>query len=228
MNEKLLLYKALDGIAWELASSNMGMFPQAVEGGSKPYKKRTERMEGHNDCVMEFHDKYFKFVEWLHDIPEEHEELVYSLLIEDKMEVYGEKGSVKMAVDCSDTFFWGCSDCEEISLEELPSLVECYAASPTYGGELWCAKKRGMRPQSASYKECYPEIEWPLFDACGPERTDSDGNGDRAKVTKVEPILNKESLPNNKTTETGGIIRNILAIILIPVTWAWQEISGGH
>ena len=47
-----------------------------------------------------------------------------------------------------------------------------------YGTELFSARVRKMRPQGASYK-LYPKELWPLFDACGPERIDSDGAASR-------------------------------------------------
>jgi hypothetical protein len=54
-------------------------------------------------------------------------------------------------------------------------LILAYQDSSRRGAELFCARVRKMRPQGAWYAYC-PEAEWPLFDACGPERGVDAGN----------------------------------------------------
>lgn len=167
--------RALDGIAWELAHDNVGIYPAAIKGGPNAYEKRTERMEGHNECVTVFTQNYSKISDWIEQIPAEHKTLVEDMLIAEKIKISCNK-EVSFWVDCSDLFFWACADGEDIGLSEFTDLAECYKLSPRYGGWLWCAKKRGMRPQTA----CYPYIpkeQWHLFDAAGPERDDPDGRG---------------------------------------------------
>jgi hypothetical protein len=78
---------------------------------------------------------------------------------------------------CSDFFYWGTADLEEITpnnVGELEKAVEdCRAVekicATLHAVSLFCARVRKTRPQGA----CYPSIDkrlWPLFDACGPER----------------------------------------------------------
>lgn len=101
----------------------------------------------------------------------------------------GEYAPVTFFVNCNDCFYWACSDCEQLTPENLPILVQAFKDAEAadekrgtiYAPELFVARVRGMRPQGASYKECYPETMWPLFDACGPERTDPDGRASRRK-----------------------------------------------
>ena len=87
-------------------------------------------------------------------------------------------------VDCSDTFHWGTADCEQIAEPDLPQLRRARRDArgcpdrdylwPT----LWCARKRGMRPMNAFYREVIvasPDSGAPgtmaaLFDAAGPAR----------------------------------------------------------
>lgn len=171
--------KAIEGVLWKQAYDDMGIYPQSVIGGPNAYSKRTEKMEGWNDAVSAFSEAFDKLSDWYESLPADHKELIGDLLLEEKLDVYTNEDGCKICINCSDTFYWGCSDSEEISVEDLPSLVECYKLSPSYGGELWVCRKRGMRPQTASYSECYPEAEWHLFDACGPERDDPDGRGKR-------------------------------------------------
>jgi hypothetical protein len=84
-------------------------------------------------------------------------------------------------VTCSDFFFWGCADAENITSQEDVDLFELAikdvrsllslneVCTYEYATELYCAKKRKMRPQGACY-EFIPKHLWSLFDACGPER----------------------------------------------------------
>lgn len=72
-------------------------------------------------------------------------------------------------------FFWGCADEEEVAVEEIPALQECWAVAPENGTDLWISRKRGERPQGAYYTYI-DEQYWPLFNACGPEREVGDGS----------------------------------------------------
>lgn len=168
--------KAIEGAVYAVARDCQGVYPQTVQGGDKPYEKRTEWMEGWNAYGLALIQDAGKIFRWLESLGAQRI-VVEELLLAGQISLYLNEASVSLYVDCSDTFFWGCSDAEEITVEELPSLIECYSLSPKYGGELWCCRKRGMRPQTASYKECYPKEEWHLFDAAGPKRDDPDGKG---------------------------------------------------
>lgn len=87
----------------------------------------------------------------------------------------GEYAPVTFFALCNDLFAWGTADLERITPEDLPLLEQAAAdvrpLVPMLNnvGELYCARKRGQRPQGAAYK-FIPEVLWPLFDACGPER----------------------------------------------------------
>lgn len=83
---------------------------------------------------------------------------------------------LKFAVNCSDVFMWGCVDAEEIvTAEDVNLLQQACRDSNNYGPMLYCAIKRGERPQGAYYEYMHDsEIE--LFNACGPEREVCIGN----------------------------------------------------
>ena len=79
-------------------------------------------------------------------------------------------------VNCNDLFFWGCSDLEDISTDkDLDLLEKSFIDAPIYGAELYCARKRNMRPQGAIYKYITKE-EVRFFDECGPRREVGPGN----------------------------------------------------
>lgn len=129
------------------------------------------------------------------------------LLADDKIDSsnliwsHDEKENLTVAAMCSDTFWWGCADAEEITDENIGLFIktvdECqalksaghlhygekYCWSTSYCDELFAARVRKMRPQGASY-ELYPSCLWPLFNECGPERQCENGNPH--KYPKVE------------------------------------------
>lgn len=77
---------------------------------------------------------------------------------------------------CSDFFAWGGGDAEGLTEESLPDLTQAITDIKTidstevsWAGRLYAARRRKMRPQGAYYEQI-PEVLWPLFDACGPER----------------------------------------------------------
>lgn len=88
-------------------------------------------------------------------------------------------------VRCSDIFFWGCSDAEDILPANFSELEKAFKDCKKvlsedeflYTGHwllLWVARCRQMRPQGAAYPD--NEKLWPLFDAAGPFRETGLGN----------------------------------------------------
>ncbi len=96
----------------------------------------------------------------------------------------GEYAPVTFWVKCSDLFWWGVADLEDLTPENIGVLEQSYrdvqAAAPDdhaadiYGASLFCCRVRKLRPQGC----CYPpnKLLWPLFHACGPEREVGPGN----------------------------------------------------
>lgn len=94
-----------------------------------------------------------------------------------------DNGIVRFFGMCNDTFWWATADCEQITPENFEILETAFADLDKIGGlvaagqatRLFAARIRKMRPQGAVYKYLDKEL-WPLFNACGPERTPSWGN----------------------------------------------------
>lgn len=106
----------------------------------------------------------------------------------------------RIFINCSDLFFWGCADSEEITEENLPRLetlaeeleamgkvkyprTHSVTGEVTYGDlpatiwieEIFCARERQMRPQGACYERWPQEIR-DLCNAAGPPRDIDFGN----------------------------------------------------
>lgn len=79
-------------------------------------------------------------------------------------------------INCNDLFYWATADLEEITPENIDLLEQSFADAKAacqfgelYGGALFAARSRGMRPQQPAYAQ-YPAEMHPLFDAAGPVR----------------------------------------------------------
>lgn len=87
---------------------------------------------------------------------------------------FDEEGQVHFFINCSDAFHWATSDAEDVTEANIEAFEkaceECKSSRLGQGPLLFCARMRGMRPQGAMYKYIEDEL-WPLFDACGPERS---------------------------------------------------------
>lgn len=83
--------------------------------------------------------------------------------------VDAEYAPITIFVSCNDLFFWGCADCETVTADNVHILEQAYEECPHNGGNLFCCRVRGMRPQGAYYKFLSAE-EKQIFDACGPIR----------------------------------------------------------
>lgn len=171
--------EALRGVAWRAAHSNIGIYAQAVHGEGG-YEKRTERMEGWNECAIAHSKKYAAIRKWMGELPADSKTDIEDLLIRQVLDLHISDGKIEMSVNCNDLFFWGCADCEEIDVSELPSLKKALDDAATAGAEsggelLWVARKRAMRPQGAFYAT-FNEGLAKLFDECGEYRKAEIGN----------------------------------------------------
>lgn len=200
MNENKLKNLALQGVFWKAAHGNVWLYPAAVHGtGEGTYEKRTERMEGWNAAAFAHTENYTKLIKWHQSVPEEYRQMVTDLLVSGDIDLDIHGDECGMSVNCSDVFWWGCSDCEEIAFSELSELRDCLAQAPGCGDILWCARKRGERPQGAQYSYIKREY-WPLFHAAGPERETGMGNPCKPGAYERGPYSDK-SLAEPATTD---------------------------
>jgi len=169
--------KALEGIYNISATTNLGIYPTTGYTSTKD-DPTAEWMDGWNAAVTNQNGYVIEIYAFLRKLAPKHLTIVEDLLLEGWIELGNDEDGVNLAVACNDTFFWACGDCEIITVEELSDLQECYRQSPKHGGDLWVARRRGMRPQGALY-DWYPESEWALFDACGPKREVGFGNPEK-------------------------------------------------
>lgn len=209
MNNEKMREKAMWGVIAWVADENIGMYPAAVHGGPKPYEQRTDFMNGWNSCALTRSRNEAKIADWLDKLPVEYKTLVEDLLIEAKLDIHVRGGDVDSVedekkpveivflVNCNDLFWWATSDCEPITLEELPQLAKDYETSEKYGDWIWCARKRQMRPQwPAVYKYMVPAGAWTVEMDALPLREDKGDHGWNSKDAKefVQNRLQEKTL----------------------------------
>jgi len=131
----------------------------------------------------------------------------------------------KYFVDCSDSFYWACADAEELNPEDGEAIRKAHGESKFNGSLLWIARKREIRPQNALYGYIEDE-DWPLFDACGPEREANLGcHGSTAG--RKEYRANREAADKKKREESENLRSEVerLRAVLMNLKFAVQEKS---
>jgi len=111
-------------------------------------------------------------------------------------------------INCGDIFFWGCSDGEFISEEQLPlynkALKECNGNHDN-AAALYCARIKKERPQGAYYSYIDKEL-WPLFNECGPKRNIEFGNPYEQGEYEIKEYKPQNSLIRKIKKFIGDII----------------------
>lgn len=83
---------------------------------------------------------------------------------------------VSFHIICNDLFWSSTADAEEIKEEDIELLKSSINDAGFEDGLLlYCARKRGMRPQGAMYKHLNKK-NYKFFDECGSRRATGDGN----------------------------------------------------
>lgn len=97
----------------------------------------------------------------------------------------GPESAIRFFINCNDEFYWATSDVEQVLPGDLESLAKAYADARDalceyYGGLLWVARKRNMRPQGPYFQYFTTDALVNHFLAAGPER-DPKETGDYKK-----------------------------------------------
>lgn len=147
MNEKSIDQKLFE----LLAATDMGMYPAAVQGcnDERDYKQRDGFKNGWNACVMELGSKIRGA---LHDERRPWTEI--DKLFAAAGEYIFDQGEDKQwFVFLNDTWYWACSDCEEISAEEQNEVAGLFREYGRAGVIYWVTKKRGHASEFSPEKE---------------------------------------------------------------------------
>jgi hypothetical protein len=123
----------------------VGIYPQSVVGGEKPYEQRTEYMEGWNDAVTETSRRVEAVLDSLRAECDE-SDLAY-LIGTGSFHYNGER----LLLNLNDTFHYACADCEVVPPEEYAELKRLMVRYGQCGDTYWAATKRGYDPEIPRY-----------------------------------------------------------------------------
>lgn len=129
---------------------------------------------------------------------------------------------LRLLVDCSDVFAWGCADAMEVTEVNAPLLLatvgDVARAVSDYDTErghevprfdihdavvVFCAREAQMRPQGAMYPHLHPAT-WPLLDVCGAERATGFGNPKPQPVTDPDVRVRRPWWGERKPGQPGS------------------------
>jgi hypothetical protein len=79
------------------------------------------------------------------------------------------KEQTSLNVNCSDVFYWGCADAEELSFKEIQSLYDHWLKDKGWEPAVWCIKKRKQTPQKPVLEAILKCGIWPESDLVYPE-----------------------------------------------------------
>lgn len=63
-------------------------------------------------------------------------------------------------VNCSDLFYWGGSDAEDLPLNEIGNLYRMWKVNKQWGSYKWCCLRRKLRPQVPIVKDMKEDKFW--------------------------------------------------------------------
>jgi len=144
-----LMDLALDGLLYQCAHDDLGIYCQSVTLRDGTVKERTEWQNGWNaagsamlDKVIEF-EAFFKTLE-----PTTKDALVALMLLEQEAISLHltDDSTVKILANMNDTFYYATADNECIDPQEISTVVDLYQRYGFDGIVAWAAKKRNQKP----------------------------------------------------------------------------------
>lgn len=162
MNEEIIR----DAKRWRMffsAHGTIGIYPQSVRGGEKPYEKRTDYMNGWNACAMALIKAHGVIEKAFYNLLPEEQEHLQDLLDEEIVwwvidgEEEGSKGT--LVINVNDTFGYACADSEDMTFNDINPVYELYKDFGYDGVVAWVAKNRNEDPIKPRMTEKYKQAK---------------------------------------------------------------------
>lgn len=137
----------LNSLLWEAAVDALGIYPRATlrDGVETP---RTEWQDGWNAAVMAIAEKHGVLTTWARGLSPQQSTILREMLDADAEPILlrVSDGSVELALTCSDTFMYACSDAEPFELDDIAEIHRLWSAHGYFGPMAWVARKRAAEP----------------------------------------------------------------------------------
>ena len=146
-----------------LAFESVGSYPVSVIGGPKPYEKRSDFQNGHNDAMMKMSKNSILIDDKLRSYKSEDLEIILWFLKEDNILVFVNEDEVKLSINLSDTFHYSSADCECFEDTDIQLLGKLYGKYGFDGLVAWSAVKRKHKPNvkqsiTKNFEKAYKEL----------------------------------------------------------------------
>lgn len=174
------LTKKYEDVADMVSDDCLGIYPMS----SPTYNERTDYMNGWNrfvcenplkdDCSDEFKKGYHdaqetqqkyrnKLIDWskTHQYLIKYENVICELLDDFELFMFQRENGYEIAINANDLFYFACSDCVTIELDELVAINDIYMKYPMYALIAIASVKRGIdiindkAKKTTAYKNAY-------------------------------------------------------------------------
>jgi hypothetical protein len=130
----------------EAAEDDMGIYPMATRHPDGREEKRTEWQDGWNAAVIGHTNKICKIHDWFDGLPEDIRPIAEELIVGEALSLSIDDDGIRPYLLINDTFEYACSDCEDVTLEDLPLIRVMWREYGYEGLVAWVAKKRKIEP----------------------------------------------------------------------------------
>ena len=136
----------------EVEAISQGVYPMAVAGS---YEKRTERMEGWNEAVLDLIHKVHSAIERVESVQDRQAREDRDFLIATDALFVDED---RLSINLNDTFGWACSESEDVPPDKIEDVAGLYRRWGFYALVYWASRMRGG--QMSQFKDINRFIEF--------------------------------------------------------------------
>lgn len=122
----------------------MGYYPQATTYPDGHTEDRTPWEDGWNAALTTLRERRHALARWWKVVNETQQTLLAEMLMSRAIEIDTDGTEIELCIRVNDTFFWGCADTEEISLDDIPNVFALWSAHKRDGLDAFVARRRGM------------------------------------------------------------------------------------
>jgi hypothetical protein len=130
----------------EAAYDDMGIYPAGTSYPDDRKEERTEWQNGWNAALIALSAKESQLEKWFSEIPERYQGCVEELLVDDVLRIDVRGDDINLYLLMNDTFEYACSDCEDVTFDDIDLIYSLWERFQHDGLTAWVAKKRGYEP----------------------------------------------------------------------------------
>ena len=143
----------------EAALDCVGIYPQSFFELDGSVKLRNEWENGWNAAIISLTHNWSQLCIWFNTLSLIQKETISFLLSKDALKLSIRDEEICLWLLMNDTFYYASADGEDVSLEELPVVLEIYNKYNENGLTAWVAHKRNEPPLDPLITKTYLEAK---------------------------------------------------------------------